>query len=75
MRRGRMGALEFFSSLAPRGGPQVDDDDLIDDDHLVDMQELISRLNLEGLVERYATQHFVPISDRILTLNLDREVS
>lgn len=40
---------------------------LIDDEHLVDIQELISRLNLAGLVERYATQRFVSISDRILT--------
>ena len=77
MRTGRMRALEFFPSLAPRSGRQVDDDRLvddgylIDDDHLVDMQELISRLDLESLVERYATQRFVPIPDRILTLNLD----
>ena len=77
MRRGRMRALEFFPSLTPRGDQQVgddrlvDDDYLIDDDYLVDMQELISRLDLEGLVQRYATQSFVPIPDRILTLNLD----
>ena len=76
MRKGRIGALEFLSSLTPRGRRQVDDDRLVDDDHpiddghLVDMQELIGRLNLEGLVERYATQRFVPIPDRIITLSL-----
>ena len=76
MHTGRMGALEFFPSLTPRGRRQVDDgrlindDHLIDDGHLVDMQELIGRLNLEGLVERYATQRFVPIPDRIVTLSL-----
>ena len=76
MRTGRMGALEFLPSLTPMSGRQVDDnrlvddDYLIDDEHLVDMQELIGRLSLEGLVERYATQSFVPIPDRILTLNL-----
>ena len=76
MRTGRMRALEFLPSLAPKSGRQVDDNRLADDDYLssddrlVDMQELISRLNLEGLVQRYATQHFVPIPDRILTLNL-----
>ena len=76
MRKGRIVALEFLSSLAPRSGRQVDDNRFVDDDyltddgHLVDMQELISRLRLEGLVERYATQRFVPVPDRILTLNI-----
>lgn len=76
MRKGRMDALEYLHSLTPRRGRQVDDnrlvddDYLIDDEHLVDMQELIGRLDLEGLVERYATQRFVPLPDRILTLNL-----
>ena len=76
MRKGRIGALEFLSSLTPGSGRQVDDnrsvddDYLTDDEHLVDMQELISRLNLEGLVERYATQRFVPLPDRIVTLSL-----
>ena len=79
MGTGRMGALEFFSSLTPRGGRLVDDDrplvdDVyrIDDDRLVDMQELIGRLDLQGLVEEYATQHFIPIPERILTLEFDR---
>ena len=77
MHTGKIRALEFLPSLTLKGGRQVDDDRLIggnyliNDDHLVDMQELISRLNLEGLVERYATQKFVPIPDRILTLDLD----
>ncbi len=77
----RMRAFEFFSSLTPRSRSQVDDDrsidddDVIDDRHLVDMQELIGRLSLEGLVERYATRRFVPIPDRIVTLNLGGQVS
>ena len=76
MSKSRKGALEFFSSLTPRSGRQVNDSRFVDDDylidhvHLVDMQELIGRLGLEGLVERYATQRFVPIPDRILILNL-----
>ena len=76
VRTGRIGALEFLSSLTPRSGRQVDDNRLVDDDYLIDdersidMQELIGRLNMEGLVERYATQRFVPIPDRIITLNL-----
>ena len=77
MSTGKMRALEFFPSLTPRGRRQFDDDRLVDDNHpiddghLVDMQELIGQLNLEGLVERYATQRFVPIPDRIVTLSLD----
>ncbi len=69
--------MEFFPSLTPSGGRQVDDDRYVyddylsDDEQLVDMQELISRLDLEGLVERYTTKRFVPIPERILTLNLD----
>ena len=78
MRTGRMGALEFLPSLTPMGGRVVDDDRLvddvyrIDDDRLVDMQELIGRLDLQGLVEEYATQHFIPIPERILTLEFGR---
>ena len=75
MGTGRVRALEFLPSLAPRGGLLVNDDRLddrlIEDDHLVDMEELIRQLNLEGLVERYATRNFVPVPDRILTLSLD----
>ena len=37
----------------------------------VNMDDLIRQLNLERLLERYATQKFVPVPDRILTLNLD----
>lgn len=76
-RTGRMGALEFLPSLTPRAGRQIDDYRMVDNDyrndndHLVDMQELISRLDLQGLVEDYSTRHFVPIPERILTLNLD----
>ncbi len=80
MSAGRISALEFLPSLTPRGGRLVNDDRLIDynnddntvgDDHLLDIEELIRQLNLEGLVERYATQKFVPVPDRILTLSLD----
>lgn len=79
MRTGRMGALEFLPSLTPSGRRVVDDyrlvDDVyrIDDDRLVDMQELINRLNLEELVQRYAPHRFVPVPDRILTLSIDRQ--
>ena len=80
MSTGRIRGLEFLPTLTPRGGQPVNDDRLIDgnndgdavgDDHLLDMEELIRQLNLEGLVERYATQNFVPVPDRILTLNLN----
>lgn len=71
-----MRAMEFFTTLTLPGIRQADDDRLVDNDyvidsrHLVDMQELIEQLNLEGLVERYATRRFVPLPDRIITLNL-----
>lgn len=56
----------FFHYVVQRLGLTI----LIDDEHLVDIQELISRLNLEGLVERYVTQRFVSIPHRILKLNV-----
>ena len=75
MGTGRVRALEFLPSLTPRGGLMLNDDRLddrlIEDDYMVDMEELIRQLNLEGLVERYATRNFVPVPDRILTLSLD----
>ena len=52
-------ALEFLPSLASRDEP------------LIEMDELISQLGLEELIERYATGNFVPIPDRILSLTLE----
>ena len=80
MGTGRFRGLEFLPTLTPRSDPVVTDDRLSDDnndgdsvgdDHLVDIGELIRQLDLEGLIERYSTQTFVPVPDRILTLNLN----
>ncbi len=77
---GRIRALEYLPTLIPRRARMANDDRVInysnDDsavgyEHVLVMDDLIRQLNLERLVERYATQKFVPVPDRILTLNLD----
>ena len=73
---GGIRALDLLLALTQRDSNQVNDDRLMDgssieNNQFVDMQDLINRLDLERLIERYATQTFVPIPDRILKLNLD----
>ena len=56
---GRDRALEFLSTPVP------------DDEGPIDWPDLVSQLDLDDLVRRYATGSFVPIPDRIISLTLE----